>query len=320
VSSPVRVYVIVALAALAAAGSAVGLTLATRSAPPPALVKQKGVPPLALDFGVRADGEARALTRAVGLYEAGKRAEAGAVFGRYRSLEAQVGSALAAWPEGSLVRLQSLARANPRSALVQLNLGLAQFWDGRDSEAAISFRTAKRVQPDTFYAVRADGLLHPQFAPFLPPFTPSFDPPAAIARLPAAPQVVALRAAAGDSARARLLYGTVLQRLGHPLSAERQFRLAAAAAPNDPEAQTAAAVGRFDKSNPSKAFSQLGPLSKRFPHAQTVRYHLGVMLLWMTQVQAAKRQFSAVVAGGAGTRIGAEARHFLVRLQNVGTK
>jgi hypothetical protein len=176
------------------------------------------------------------------------------------------------------------------------------------------------VQPDTFYAIRADGLLHPRFAPLLPPFTPSFDPPKAIAGLPAARQVEALRAGAAASTRGRLLYGSVLQRLGHPLSAERQFRLAARAAPNDPEALTAAAVGRFDKSDPSKAFSQLGPLARRFPHAQTVRYHLGLMLVWMAQVQAARKQFHAVVAEGPDTRIGREARHFLVRLQNVGTK
>jgi predicted Zn-dependent protease len=319
-STRTRVYLTVAVAALAAAAGAVGITLATRSDPAPAGVKQPGAPPLALDFGVRADAEARALARAVDLYDAGKRDAAAAVFTRYDSLEAQVGAALSSWPDGSLVRLQSLVRDNPRSALAQLYLGLAQFWDGRGAEAAVSFRAAKRVQPDTFYAVRADGLLHPQFAPLLPPFTPSFEPPAAIAHLSAARQVEALRRAAAGSPRSRLLYGSVLQRLGHPLSAERQFRLAAAEAPADPETLTAAAVGRFDKSNPSRAFSQLGPLSRRFPHAQTVRYHLGLMLVWMSQVKAAKRQFAAVVAEGSDTQLGREARRFLIRLQNVGTK
>ncbi len=316
----VRVYLTVAVAAVAAACAAVAVTLATRSEPPPAGVKQPGAPPLALDFGVRSDPEAGALARAVDLYDAGKRSAAGDVFARYDSTEAQVGAALSSWPDGSLARLQALVRDNPRSAVAQLYLGLAQFWDGRDAEAAGSFRAAKRVQPDTFYAVRADGLLHPRFAPLLPPFTPSFEPPARIARLPAAEQVAALRRAAASGPRGRLLYGSVLQRLGHPLSARRQFDLAAAAAPNDPEALTAAAVGRFDKSDPSQAFSRLGPLTKRFPHAQTVRYHLGLMLVWMTQVQAARKQFAAVVAEGAGTQLGREARRFLARLQNVGTK
>lgn len=315
-----RVYLVVAVAALLAAGGAVGVTLATRSAPPPTAKKQPGVPPLALDFGVRADAEARALARANTLYDDGKRTEAKAIFSRYDSLEAQVGAALADWPSGSLARLQELAREHPRSALVQLNLGLAQFWEGRNAEAAMSFRTASRVQPDTFYAVRADGLLHPQFAPLLPPFTPSFDPPARIAKLPAAQQVEALRAAAPASAHNRLLYGAALQRLGHPVSAERQFALAAREAPDDPEALTAKAVGAFSKTNPAKAFSQLGPLAKRFPHAATVRFHLGLMLVWMSQVKEARKQFTRAAAEQPASPIAGEARRFLQRLANVGTK
>src|SRR6266436_3901481 len=41
---------------------------------------QRGYPPLFLDFGIRADAETRALTRAVALYRKGKHAEAGAIF------------------------------------------------------------------------------------------------------------------------------------------------------------------------------------------------------------------------------------------------
>jgi tetratricopeptide (TPR) repeat protein len=315
----VRVYAVVAVAALAAAGTAVGVTLATRTVPPQ-LVKQKGVPPLQLDFGVRSDAEARDLARAATLYDDGKRSEAGAIFARYDSLEAQVGSALAAWPDATLARLEVLVREHPRRSLPRFYLGLAQLWEGRTSEAAVSFRNARRVQPDSFYAVRADGLLHPRFAPGLPPFTPSFEPPASIRGLPAAKQLDALRAGAAKEPRLRLLLGSALQGLGHPLSAERQFKLAAAALPDDPEAQVAAAVGQFDKSAPQKAFSQLGPLSKRFPHAATVRFHLGLMLLWMADVKDAKVQLERALRLDPKGPLSGPAKAFLAQLENVRTR
>ncbi len=311
-------YGLVAAAALAAAGLAVGVTLATRSDPVP-LRKQAGVPPLALDLGVRGDAEARALARAVNLYERGKRGEAGSIFDRYPSLEAQVGTALAAWPNSSLARLRALADEYPRSALVRLNLGLAQFWEGRTAEAAGSFQAARRLEPDTFYAIRADGLLHPRFAPGLPPFTPTFDAPAAIRKLPAARQLASLKAAAARNPRLRLIYGAALQRLGHPLSAERQFRLAAAALPDDPEAQVAAAVAQFSKAQPSKAFAQLGPLARRFPRAQTVRFHLGLLLLWIADVKDAKVQLRRALRLDPNGALAPSARAFLLQLGKVRT-
>ena len=52
-----------------------------------------------------------------------------------------------------------------------------------------------------------------------------------------------------------------------------------------PDAQVAAAVVRFDKTRPVLAFSRLGPLTRRFPHASTVRFHLGLLLLWLARAQ-----------------------------------
>ena len=82
-------------------------------------------------------------------------------------------------------------------------------------------------------------------------------------------------AAAADRARAasrpagtdtaRLLYGVALQRLGQPALGRAAFAAAAALAPNDAEAQVAAAVGRFTKARPARAFSRLGPLAQRVP-------------------------------------------------------
>src|SRR5207248_1739421 len=125
--------------------------------------------------------------------------------------------------------------------------------------------------------------------PGLPTFVPSFEPPLRIRVLPPARELDALaRAAQSGGAHEKILYGVALQRLDRPVSAKRQFAKAAREAPVDPEARVAAAVGRFDKANPSAAFSRLGPLVRVFPRSQTVRFHLGLLLLWIGQVDKAR--------------------------------
>jgi predicted Zn-dependent protease len=119
--------------------------------------------------------------------------------------------------------------------------------------------------------------------------------------------------------REKLLYGVALQHLEHQLSALREFEAAAALAPNDPEPQVAAAVGMFDKAQPSRTFSRLGPLAKRFPHSQTVRFHLGLCLLWLGSVKEAKRQLRLAQAAGPRTALGIQSARFLDQLAGVGT-
>jgi hypothetical protein len=316
-----RVFFLVALAAVVASGAVVVGVLATRS-DVPSTKPRKGSPPLALDFGLRTDPEARALEPAQTLYDRHhdkKRAKQ--IFDRYRSLEAEVGSAITSWPSGTVARLETLAAQNPRSALVAFHLGLALYWSRRDQEAVNAWRTAEQLQPDSPYAVRASDFLHPHFAPGLPTFVPSFGAPLQIRTLPPQQQVAALaEAAATDGADAKILYGVALQRLGHPHSAERQFAAAARQAPNDPEARAAAAVGLFDKDNPSLAFSRLGPLVRAFPHAQTVRFHLGLMLLWMAQVAKARDELEKARAEAPNSALGREAAQYLAALRKVGTR
>lgn len=315
-----RVFALVALAAVVASGVVVIGVLATRSnVPAPKL--RAGRPPLALDFGLRTDAEARVLERAQTLYNRGRPRQAAAIFSRQRSLEAHVGAALAAWPDDSVRRLQALDADHPRSALVALHLGLALYWSHRDAEAASAWRDATTVQPDTPYAVRASDFLHPRFAPGLPVFVPSFPTPVRIRTLAPERQLATLaRLAAHGGERARILYGVALQRLGRPRSAEAQFGAAARVAPNDPEALAAAAVGRFDKGDPSRAFGRLGPLTRRFPHAQTVRFHLGLLLLWMAQVQQARAELRLARAESPESLLGREASAYLSALRSVGTR
>ena len=316
-----RVFFLVTLAAVVASGVVVLGVVATRDHVAAAKKPRAGLPPLALDLGVRTDPEARSLEQAQTLYKNKQAAKAREIFGRYRSLEAQVGAALAAWPDGSIEALQTLAAEHPRSSLLALHLGLAFYWTHRDGQALTAWRAARRLQPDTFYAVRANDLLHPQYAPGLPVFVPSFPMPLRIRVLAPARKLPALKQAAKRGGpQAKILHGTVLQQLGHPLSAERQFTAAARLAPNDPDARTAAAVGLFDKDDPALAFGRLGPLVRVFPRAQTVRFHLGLMLVWSAQVEAARKQFRLAKAEAPKSLLGTRAAAYLAALRDVGTR
>src|SRR5207237_556472 len=187
------------------------------------------------DLGVRTDPEARALRRASQLYNAGKAKQAGEIFGRYDSLDAEVGAALADWPAGTVERLRTLAATHPHSSLAALNLGVALYWSRQDAAALVAWRAAARLQPDT------------------------------------------------------------------------QFAAAVREAPNDPDARVAAAVGLFDKADPSRAFSRLGPLVRVFPHAQTVRFHLGVLLLWIDELDQARKELQQAHDEDPGSPLGKQA-------------
>jgi tetratricopeptide (TPR) repeat protein len=202
---------------------------------------------------------------------------------------------------GSVPRLRALAQRHPGSSFVRLNLGLALFWQRDDADALAAWKQAKRVQPDTPSAVRAGDLLHSDSPPGLPRFVPSFS------RVQTRVQRLLVR-------------GVRLQQNGRPLSAEREFSRAAALGPDDPDAQVAAAVGLYDKDRPAPALARLGPLVRRFPHAQTVRFHLGLLSIWIRAFGEARRQFELAVAERPETELAAEARQLLNRLGNVRTK
>jgi tetratricopeptide (TPR) repeat protein len=272
---------------------------------------REGRPPLSLSLGFRADQEARNLARAAALYQRGDTAGAGALFAKHVSLEAKVGSALASWPEGSLDRLEQLAKLYPEIAVVQLHLGLARLW-ANQGDAVAAWRATIDAEPDTPYAIVAGNLLHPQLPRGLPAFIPSFAASSEITRLPAARQLEALRRAAErGGARERLLYGVGLQRVGRPVSASRAFASAARAAPSEVEAQVADAVGRFDKDAPERAFGRLGPLTRTHPNQATVRFHLGVLLLWTGRIEPAQRQFRLAARSQPGSPLAREAARYL---------
>ena len=182
---------------------------------------------------------------------------------------------------------------------MQFNYGIALFCAGYLNEAGQAFRAAKTTGRNTLYEMRADEILHPQyFTPqdgLYPLFQPSRSDPL-------------------------LLRGVLQQRQGHQHSAERLYEQAARQRPNDDEAQVAAAVGRFDEDNLSASFSRLGPLVKRFPKSQSVRYHLGLLLAWTGQRDQAITEFRRARSLGAGTSLGKQANVFLRGLVRNATK
>jgi tetratricopeptide (TPR) repeat protein len=234
-----------------------------------------------------------------------------------------IGTAVARWPDASLEKIEQLAEERPRDALVLLHLGYANLWAGKSEDAAAAWRRASEAQPDSASAQRADDALHPGFPPGQPLFVPSFPAPRGLDRLrPPAQLAFLARAARRDDPRAKLLYGLALQRLGHRISARRQYEAAARLAPRNADAQVAAAVGRFEKGRPAAAFSRLGPLTRRFPHAATVRFHLGLLLLWLARnqpgsVEEGKRQLRLAQAEEPGSRPAREAKRLLAGLENV---
>src|SRR4051794_10623015 len=111
-----RVLAVVATAAAVVVAAVVGVTwLQTRgettTAPGASSKPRAGMPPLLFDFGTRNDPEVRDLSNAATLLRQGKKAQAAAIFARYHSLQAKLGTAFAQWPKDSLDTVKRLVAA-----------------------------------------------------------------------------------------------------------------------------------------------------------------------------------------------------------------
>ncbi len=312
---------VAAACAVAAAGAAIGgaLLQGDEGSAAPSEADASRPPPLQLDV-YASDPTAEALRAAEAAYDAGRLDDAAARFERVLagdpgSVEAAIGTALAGWPEGTSEQLRSLANDNPESAVTLLHLGLALAASGDAEAARGEWRLAVERDPDTPAAVRADSLLHPDIAPGLPFFIPTAEAPERLRELDPLDQLAALRRrAVGGPVDDQLLLGSTLQRLGMPVSAQAVFDQAARIEPENLEAQVAAGVGRFDKEDPSASFSRLGPLSREHPRAAVVRFHLGLLLLWIRGVDEAERQLRLAVRAEPDSIYAREARRLLATL------
>jgi tetratricopeptide (TPR) repeat protein len=154
VPSRAYLYLNLAIAAIAAAGVVVGLTLDTRTTPRQPLA-QSGKPPV----------------------PHGLPAPAGA----------QIEAAFRNWPNGSIDAMQRLGLkysggptpAERRTgAIVQYYRGIALFWAGYPSDAQNALEFAKTLGKNTIIQGRADNFLHPGFfqdpnGPGYPVFAPT---------------------------------------------------------------------------------------------------------------------------------------------------
>jgi tetratricopeptide (TPR) repeat protein len=285
-----RVVAVVAAAAVAVAGGVVGVTLLQTSGESTGTTVRKGVPPLELPA-----------SRALTLYRAGKRRQAGALFSQSHTVEGEIGAAFSSWPHGTLDDMKNIVSANPKSAVAQLHLGLAYYWSGRDDNAATAWKAAAAVQPDTPYAVTALDFLHPDVAPGLPPIVVDLS------------QVQA-------NARALLEQGIELWDDEQPVSARTALARAAARASSDPAVLTAAAVATFSPASPLRPFPKLGPLTGEFPRAAVVRFHLGELLLWTKQVKKGEAQLRLAISTQPGSDYAKVAKRILDALPKDGSK
>ena len=138
--------------------------------------------PLFLEFGVRGDRQAQDLSRAASLLNNGKVQQAGAIFARYHSLQAEIGAAFASWPDGGLDELKRLVAAHPESPAAQFNLGMAYYWSGRVADAASTWQRVASRYPDSPESVEAENVLYPKLAPGLPPIVTTIAEPSAPSR------------------------------------------------------------------------------------------------------------------------------------------
>jgi tetratricopeptide (TPR) repeat protein len=327
VAPAARTRLLVAVAAILSAALVVGVTVLQADggeSSPETSRTVREAPPLELGLGIRDDALARDLRVAERALDAGRRADArsrfdGLLAENPGSVEAAVGAAVAAWPDATVERLEEIVAEHPASGVARLHLGLALFASGDDEAAAREWRAALERDPDTPTALRAEDLLHPNMAPGRPPFVAEFTPPSELQGQSPTRQLAELeRRAETGGAEEWIVLGVALQRVGRPVSAEKAFGRAAELAPGDLAARVAAAVGRFDKDDPSQTFSRLGPLADENPRAGIVRYHLGLALSWIGAVEEARRQLRRASEEGSGSFYGREAKRLLSRLEAVG--
>jgi predicted Zn-dependent protease len=318
-----RVFTIVAVAACLAVAGTVGITLLQSSgesttAPGSVTKPRKGRPPIFLEFGVRDDAQTQALSQAATLLNSGEAKQAGTIFARYHSLQAEIGAAFAGWPDGGLDTLKRLVAEHPESPAAQFNLGMAYLWSGRIADAQSTWQRVASRYPDAPESVEVENVLYPKLASGLPPIVTTITQPSAPTR--AAQLQLLERGAQRADPTAKLRYGLALWELWRRVSAERQFNAAAKLAPNNPVARTAAAVGAFTKAAPVRAFGRLGPLTAVFPHAAVVRFHLAILLAWTRQPAKALKQFELALAEEPRSVYGKEGKRFVAALRQHGTK
>ena len=193
----------------------------------------------------------------------------------------------------------ALARLPQTTAVVAFNLGVAQLWDGRLTDATQSLLTAHRLDPYGFYGAVADQLLFSRselagYPLYFPPFNSPSKP------------VSVLRAQARanpDNASAWLRLAVALERstaVGARAQAIEAARRALTDDPTGIDPRVALAVLSFDKANPAVATGTLATMASNTPTNAEVRFHLGLVFFWIRRFQDAAGEMRQVVASKPG--------------------
>jgi hypothetical protein len=179
-----------------------------------------------------------------------------------------------------------------------------------------------KVEPDSSAAVSASDLLHPAFVPGLPPIITTLQPPEAVQALAPPQELAALKRAAASARRER----------------QARLRRRALEPPSPAVGRTAVPRGgracakrpdgahRGLRSAPSprparcSRFSQLGPLTGRFPRSSLVRFHLGVLLIWSQELAKARKQLGLAISLDPSSQYAVQAKRLLTALVVTGTK
>ena len=74
---------------------------------------------------------------------------------------------------------------------------------------------------------------------------------------------------------------------------------------------------RFDKDDPSPAFAKLGPLATANPNSSLIRFHLGLMLLWLPSLDEARKQLERAQVSDQDGFYGKQAGRVLARLAQI---
>ncbi len=200
--------------------------------------------------------------------------------------------------------MNRLAGLHPQDAVVQLNLGVALFWAGLPG-AEDAWRAAAASEPDTAYAVVAGNLLHPDYAKGLPDLRHD-DTAAECAGGPDSRRNSSSCSAAAPSEASRESCCTASRCSGSACSARRSESSCRRRArrPETPRRRWRRPWAASTRHGRRRRSRGSGPLTRRFPDRATVRFHLGLLLLWSGEVKEARTQLvrATTVEPGSAAR------------------
>jgi tetratricopeptide (TPR) repeat protein len=210
--------------------------------------------------------------------------------------EARVARAVAAYdptrPDDTIGLLATLSATPALQSFAQYQIGVVQVWAGRRPAAVETLEHVRDAAPESFYGVKADDLLHPDYRPGYPFFLPSPTAPdgATLASLAAA------AAARPGDVDAQLQLGSMYLLDGRRADALKAFQKGFAASPESVAAQVALAVGSFSKDSPAVSVGKIGPLVRDNPDDPLPRFHLALLLYWIGLKEKGRAEMSQVLA------------------------